>query len=41
MKIAIDARWIFPSPSGIGVYTRELIRALGAPDRGPNHVIIF
>lgn len=28
MKIGIDARWIFEEFSGIGVYTRELIRAL-------------
>jgi glycosyltransferase involved in cell wall biosynthesis len=36
MKIAIDARWIFPALSGIGVYTRELIRALAQID-GENH----
>ncbi len=28
MKIAIDARWIFPEISGIGVYTRELLANL-------------
>ena len=34
MKIVIDARWIGPAPSGVGVYTRELIRRLPslAPD---------
>jgi glycosyltransferase involved in cell wall biosynthesis len=41
MKIAIDARWIFPSPSGIGVYTRELIRALAAEDGGPSYLLFF
>lgn len=32
--IVIDARWITPTPSGIGVYTREIIRRL--PDAEPN-----
>lgn len=41
MKIAIDARWIFPSPSGIGVYTRELIRALAAEDGGHTYLLFF
>ncbi len=27
-NLVIDARWITPTPSGIGVYTRELIRRL-------------
>lgn len=35
MKIAIDARWIFEKISGIGAYTRELIRVL--PSVGPGH----
>ena len=26
MRIAIDARWIFPEISGIGAYTRALIK---------------
>lgn len=30
--IVIDARWITPTPSGIGVYTRELIRRLPAAE---------
>lgn len=29
-NIVIDARWITPTPSGIGVYTREIIRRLPA-----------
>lgn len=29
-NIAVDARWISPSPSGISVYTRELVRRLPA-----------
>lgn len=41
MKIAIDARWIFPAPSGIGVYTRELIRALAAEEDGPACLLLF
>jgi alpha-1,3-rhamnosyl/mannosyltransferase len=28
LQIALDARWIFPEISGIGAYTRELIRHL-------------
>ncbi|MBN1558081.1 MAG: glycosyltransferase family 4 protein [Lentisphaerae bacterium] len=34
MKVGIDARWIFPQISGIGAYTRSLLRALvrRAPD---------
>jgi len=28
MKIVIDARWIIEEPSGIGVYTQELLRRL-------------
>lgn len=30
MKVVLDARWILPCPSGIGVYTRELVRRLPA-----------
>lgn len=40
MKIGIDARWIFKNTSGIGVYTRELIRQLAASDR-QNHYVLF
>ncbi len=28
MRIVIDARWIIPQPSGIGIYTRELLARL-------------
>ena len=28
MNICLDARWIFPEISGIGLYTQELIQAL-------------
>lgn len=41
MKIAIDARWIFPSMSGIGVYTRELIRQFAILDRANEYLILF
>ncbi len=40
MNIGIDARWIFSELSGIGVYTRELIRALTA-QAGENHFVLF
>lgn len=35
MKVAIDARWIFEQISGIGAYTREIVRAL--PSLGSDH----
>jgi glycosyltransferase involved in cell wall biosynthesis len=41
MKIAIDARWIFPRISGIGAYTRELIHALAALDSENRYTILF
>jgi glycosyltransferase involved in cell wall biosynthesis len=41
MKIAIDARWIFPEISGIGAYTRELIRHLAALDRKNEYLLFF
>lgn len=41
MKIAIDARWIFPEISGIGSYTRELIRYLALIDRDNQYVVFF
>ena len=41
MKIAIDARWIFPEMSGIGVYTREIIRALSEIDRQNEYTLFF
>lgn len=41
MKIGIDARWIFRETSGIGVYTRELIRHLAQIDRQNQYVLFF
>jgi len=40
MRIGIDARWIFKETSGIGVYTRELLRHLAEIDR-QNHYVLF
>jgi glycosyltransferase involved in cell wall biosynthesis len=41
MRIALDARWIFPEISGIGAYTRDLIRALAGIDRKNEYVLLF
>lgn len=41
MKIAIDARWIFREISGIGAYTRELIRHLAILDKANQYLLIF
>lgn len=41
MKIGIDARWIFRELSGIGAYTRELLRHLIQLDRDNDYVIFF
>ena len=41
MKIAIDARWIFPEISGIGAYTRELITKLTTIDQTNSYTLIF
>jgi glycosyltransferase involved in cell wall biosynthesis len=41
LRIGIDARWIFEKLSGIGIYTRELIRNLAAIDRDNEYVLIF
>ena len=41
MRIAIDARWIFPQISGIGNYTRQLIRQLIFIDKENDYLIIF
>ncbi|MDO9543397.1 MAG: glycosyltransferase family 1 protein [Kiritimatiellia bacterium] len=41
MRIGIDARWIFKETSGIGVYTRELIRHLAQIDRQNQYVLFF
>ena len=41
MRIAIDARWIFPVISGIGAYTRELIKHLARLDNRHSYVLFF
>jgi len=41
MRIVIDARWIFPQLSGIGVYTRELLRHLLMLDTVNEYVFLF
>lgn len=41
MNIAIDARWIFPKISGIGAYTRSLIRALSHLDHPHQFILYF
>ncbi|MBU0716272.1 MAG: glycosyltransferase family 4 protein [Verrucomicrobia bacterium] len=41
MKIGIDARWIFKELSGIGSYTRELIRHLARLERAHKFVVYF
>jgi glycosyltransferase involved in cell wall biosynthesis len=41
MKIAIDARWIFPEISGIGSYTRELIEHLIQADNRHSYLFFF
>ena len=41
MKVAIDARWIFPKISGIGVYTRELIKHLALLDNANTYLLFF
>jgi len=41
MKIAIDARWIYPEISGIGAYTVELIRQLAHLDRENEYLLFF
>lgn len=41
MRIAIDARWIFPEISGIGAHTRELILHLALNDTDNNYILYF
>ena len=41
MRIGIDARWIFEEISGIGAYTRELIRHLAAADSTNTYLLFF
>lgn len=41
MNIVIDARWIYPQISGIGEYTRELIRQLAVMDHRHTYTLLF
>lgn len=41
MRIGLDARWIFSHISGIGTYTRELLRCLVAFDKNNEYVLFF
>ncbi|MCX5800617.1 MAG: glycosyltransferase family 1 protein [Candidatus Eisenbacteria bacterium] len=41
MRIGIDARWIFRELSGIGTYTRELVKHLAEIDRQNEYVLFF
>jgi glycosyltransferase involved in cell wall biosynthesis len=41
MRIVIDARWIFEKLSGVGIYTRELIRTFARHDVGHELILLF
>lgn len=41
MRICIDARWIFPEITGIGLYTQELIAALARRDHTNHYLLLF
>ena len=41
MRIAIDARWIFPEISGIGNYTRQLLYQFGKLNHSHTLVLLF
>lgn len=41
MKIAIDARWIFQDISGIGNYTRQLLREITADPGSHTYQVLF
>jgi glycosyltransferase involved in cell wall biosynthesis len=41
VNIAVDARWIFPAISGIGSYTREIVRHLARLDRDNAYTLLF
>ncbi len=41
MKIAIDARWIFPEISGIGTYTVQLLEHLAVLDPDNDYLLLF
>lgn len=41
MRIAVDARWIYPEITGIGSYTQELTEHLVQIDRDSTYVLLF
>lgn len=41
MRICLDGRWIFRDLTGIGIYTRELLRHLLQEDKANCYVILF
>ena len=41
LHIVIDARWIFPEISGVGLYTQELVRALAEIDPANRYTLLF
>jgi len=41
MKVAIDARWIFPEMSGIGNYTRQLLQQFGRFELPHSLLLLF
>ena len=41
MNIVIDARWIFPEISGIGMYTREFLTELAQQDHTNSYTLLF
>lgn len=41
MRVAIDARWIFPTISGVGAYTRELLAQFCAWERELEYLALF
>lgn len=41
VRVTIDARWIYPQISGIGLYTRELVRGLVSEDRETSFTLLF
>ncbi len=41
MKIIFDARWIYDKPSGIGVYTKEIINRLASITPEAQFIVLF
>jgi len=41
LTVAIDARWIFSALSGVGVYTRNLIRNISLLDEENRYILLF